>query len=147
MLRWWGESLLRKCTPGGGVSEAGRGQAPPGVSRRGAGAGRSVSLEAAEISAFKALGLWFRSCTPLGTARQGHIPRRLENAGDVNVPCLETSLGAASPATVPPLESVKRKASPVSPRAFDATFKFCNASYSLLIGRAQIMLEMPAYFV
>lgn len=113
----------------------------------GAGTGRSVSLEAAEISAFKALGLWFGSCTPLGTARQGHIPRRLENAGDVNIPCLETSLGTASPATVLPLESVKRKASPVSPRAFDVTLMFGNAFYNLLIGRAEIMLEMPAYFV
>lgn len=50
---------------------------------------------------------------PLGEARSGHIPEKLENTGDVNVPHLETSLEAAFPATVRP-ESKKLKASPAS---------------------------------
>ena len=85
-----------------------RGQAPGAASAQRL---RRLALTKRSVSGF--------CCgTPLGAARSGHIPGKLENAGDVNVPCLKTSLGAPSPATVPPLESIKREASPASRRAF-----------------------------
>lgn len=94
--------VVCKCTREGGVSEA----------RQGAGAGRSDSQRLRRLALTKRSVSGFGSGTPLGASRCGHILGKLENAGDVNVPCLETSLGAASPATVLPLEPIKRKASP-----------------------------------
>lgn len=56
------------------------------------------------------------SGTPLGEARRGHIPEKLENLAMSTCPT-RTSLEAASPATVRPLESKKRRASPACRRA------------------------------
>lgn len=89
-------------------------------SRRSGGRGGpgAAGTHAAEVGAPGAVGLGFGSRTPLGAASRGHIPRRLENAANVNVPCSERSLVAASRATVRPPESTKCSAPPAPPRAF-----------------------------
>lgn len=81
---------------------------------REAGAERGVSSEAAEIGAHTRELSGFGPGTPLGEARRGHIPGKMDNAGDVNVPHLETSLGAAFPPLLSDPRNLKSAKPPAS---------------------------------